>query len=231
MEATGCEGLGVLNDPPEALLKGSVPPGWSVPSPITNYRVEEWKCDRISWGPFERGPIYIMQETTADFTDPDACHPEPRWDRQILESIWFSDAALVDYARTNFSMPASYAEFTSAQMGTPAVTEFQVAWTPPGKEKSTITIDATTNRIDNAGDFLHRLYWWNGEGISYVDYHELMKFSEADSGASYGMFMEPLLWGKYMPRPEYVSRASAHQYEASLTSTFGRFKDAQCNPL
>ncbi|MEA3143989.1 MAG: hypothetical protein QOG31_1313 [Thermoplasmata archaeon] len=152
-------------------------------------------------------------------------------DREILESIWFSDLDLSEYAKKNYAMPAHVANFTLARTDNPATQEFQVTWTPPGGQTSKITYEANALHSDVQGVFPIRDYWWNGQGVSYMDYTETLTYNQYDPQASNGVLAAPLLWAKSMPTPDYATRASTHQFDGSVTTTFGRFKDAQCNPL
>lgn len=224
VEWTACRGVGGLLDGP---FEGNLPPGWqATEQPEDTIAFSVQKCDRASWGPYERGPIYTLFEFHQNFVDPAKCHEgSDVKQRMILESIWFSDPELVAWAK-GFGMTAYQGTFQSNYTALPENgTALSFSWNATNRPRS--DIEYATDSLRNPVSEVNRIYWFNGEGISYWD---LRQDYQGDSigKASKGTMQAPMLWGRAMPRPEFVSYHTGIGDDESMSAHLARFHDVQC---
>lgn len=234
MELTGCEGGGVNLNAPKAIMPGSAPEGWQTnpdtnnPFPLNAAHVELFQCDRISWGPFERGPLYIMTETHVNFTAPESCRQNRTFiDTVILESIWFSDAEVAAFANATFAMKAYFADFNSTFSPVGDVRHWTWTWALPGGQTSEISYYDSGQQINATENPVHREYWDNGPGVSYLEWSQTDSYNILN-GVATGALHDPLLWGRSSPNPQYAAVTASREYDASASSNIARFADNQC---
>jgi hypothetical protein len=197
-------------------------------------RIQPELCDRISWGPFERGPISLVQEWQSNFDDPQKCQEGRKGTRVALESIGFSDPEIANYARQVHGMNAYAANFTFAV--TPATPSgggktWTWTWTPDGAEQSRMTVHDLQLGKNATPTFDHRVYWFNGQGISYMDYTETVEASGILTGPAEGVLAPPMMYGK-TGVAQFTDPGSNLQDHSSFSGTITRFGDSQCeHPL
>ncbi|HUR63887.1 MAG TPA: hypothetical protein VM241_05350 [Candidatus Thermoplasmatota archaeon] len=231
VEWTGCSGFAILLPSLNEIHKGTLIPGWGPnSSPFQQIQLDFYKCERIRWGPFERGPVYMLQEWQANFNEPKKCD-EGAVTRAALESIWFSDSEIADYARSAYGMPAFATNFTFlraplAPAGSPH--DWSLTWTPPGGTTSSVTLHSLEPGFNSTVTYEERLFWFNGQGISYFDMSE--RYERSDVGADHadGILAPPMMWGRDGPTSQFVTRNANLQGSASVTAKISRFGDVEC---
>lgn len=226
IELSGCDGLVIALAGPAALYPGSVPPGWESGEAVTTVHVEAERCQRLSWGPFERGPIDILQEWHEGFAAPGTCSDPSRYDLDLmLQSIWFSDPEVAAYARDAHGMPALAATFGRAEQDLGAVRRWTWSWSVPGHPESRVEFDEgpETNRTT---EVVQRVFWPDGGGVGFLD--ESVSYEGKDlSRLAAGTLQAPLLHGRAMPEPGFAAPATREAH-ASASATIARFRDTAC---
>jgi len=232
IEWTGCTGSDVILDGANAVWKGNTPPGWgqNPTSPLQGMVSAAWKCDRISWGSFERGPIYMMQEWQTNFDDPVSCQQNGTYqNRWVMESIWFSDPDVAAYAHQVYGLTTYAANFTFQQTptvpGGPTDT-WAWTWTPKEGSESTFTLHYDEPPLSQ-GKTIDRIFWYNGQGISYMDLTSNYKKGAAYDPAQ-GNFPAPMMWGQYGPTSQFVEAQAFAEIDGSLSASIARFGDMGC---
>jgi hypothetical protein len=192
-----------------------------------------YSCNRVAWGPFERGPIYVMQEWHGYFTAPESCLTNHTGlvARRVLESIWFSDSQVADYAKSVYGMPAYFANFTSTALDVGgAASQYTWTWSTNGSAPSHVTYNEPQYPMNETVTLGYRLFWYSGIGVSYMDWYDTSDARSVSSFTPMGTFAPPMMWGSYGPTPDFVMpRGGNLEGKASLKSTIFRFGDTECN--
>lgn len=229
IEWTGCQGALMGLDGPSEVYAGSVPPGWDSSEPLNTIQLRIDKCERVSWGRFERGPVYTIQEWHGDFVAPATCREEGKYDlRTMLESIWFSDPDLAAHAREAHGMPAHAAEFGFAEADVGGATEVTWTWVMPGQAGSRLVFLDLGGELDRTYEFVHRVYWPNGFGVSFMDFGETYASDVLDAVSAHGELQAPLLHGRSMPAAEFASAQVTREDHGAASAAISRFKDDAC---
>jgi hypothetical protein len=226
---TGCHGGTVNVYGPSRLYPSSAPAGWEPAAEgVTTIRVGLLQCDRVSWGPFERGPVFIAQEWRDDFRAPDACRGDASELRFLLESIWFSDAELAEHARAAHGMPAHEGIFgVAAGAGGEEWT-----WGPRGETPSSLTFPERANAAgDRTDTLLRRLYWAEGDGVAALDLRYSSSGDSLDHGLAAGFLHPPTLYGRATPSPAFVSARAGLVHGVEATGQILHFEDVRCERL
>lgn len=232
---SSCTGLGIGIETPAPLVNGARPLGWEKSADILNAAITDLyytviQCERVSWGSFERGPVFTMMERHNDFEAPEKCREDAGQLRVIVQSIWFSDPDLVEFARTRFGMPAFLGEF-GFNFSTTASAQMSIwTWKLPGGNVSEMSFPSRDDALLNTAEPVWRQYWIDGEGVSYMDLNEHFQTPEPAPGAAYGRLPSPMLWGQSMPEDSFFTPDRADQkLEASYSASISRFGDLECN--
>jgi hypothetical protein len=248
MEWTDCEGARLDEFLPTVFAPGHAPEGWQnltvlppdpmgrPPLPYNDIGLELWKCQRIAWGTFERGPVYALVETHGNFDEPAVCHATGDATlRRILESIWFSDADLAAFAASAYNMTAYAATFGLDESLVGPAHMRTWSWAAPGFPMSSFLHPSLDHGQDLnlTGPSTYRLYWDNGPGVSYMDYRPTVTTDQADLLLlATGELAPPTMHGNAMAAQglpnAFLSPQSVRQYDADVTADFARFRDNQC---
>jgi hypothetical protein len=222
---SGCDGAGAILYGPAALYPSSAPAGWGPgATPVVDLRISLLECARVSWGPFERGPVLIAQEWRDDFRAPAACAGRGSELRFILESIWFSDPHLAGHA-AGLGMPAGAAEFTRTLDGA----RHGWAWGPPGHEPSRATFaeaPASRQRVD---EFARRLLWADGAGVGALDLRTTSLSDQADPYLAAGALRPPTLYGRAHAVPDFASAPAGLVLGLEAAGVLTRYGDSACS--
>src|SRR5687768_6705507 len=138
-EGTNCVGSGVRASAPIGTFAATLPPGWEAsPDQVTsNLNTILYRCERLSWGGFER-PAYLLWEGhLGDFVPPEACN-EDGTVQYILANQGFDHPGLVAQTR-GLGMPSFGAGFNLSLDETPAATAWRWSWTAEGQPESSLT--------------------------------------------------------------------------------------------
>jgi hypothetical protein len=231
-EWTACEGLGIGVDMATPLFDAPRPTGWSA-STDTNAALgvlgyDILRCERVSWGVFERGPIYIMREDHNDFEPAGDCGEGDFTQGLVLSAIWFSDAEIAQYAHDRFGMPAQTAVIEIAITPAPAGQQVRATWSLPGGQVSEANF-YDDQQFDSTFNPNWRVFWGAGPGVGYLDLSMTYHTPQESPGVAYGTLASPMLYGMSMPDPTFVTFGqtdSIHQGTAS--GEISMFSDSEC---
>jgi hypothetical protein len=90
-----------------------------------------------------------------------------------------------------------------------------------------VTVIDTAAGFNATPTFNWRLFWFNGEGISYLDFSETYERSDLGTGPASGTLAAPFLWGRSGPS-QFISTQDNFEDHASLSASISRFGDMQC---
>jgi len=225
----GCSGATATVRSPHPLPATGVPAGWEGDgNPLHSVRVTVLECVRVSWGPFERGPVSLVMEWRDDLQPPPACMANVGT-HLVLASIGFSDPELATYAKGTAGMPAGLAAFASQEVPVGPVAQREWRWGPPGAAPSLLAVPA-------AGDFpfwdeqLHRLHWADGDGVSRLDLRYNYTTGSVDPKGAWGELRPPMLYGQANPVAAFASTSAGRLEGLEAQGTVERFGDPQCGP-
>jgi hypothetical protein len=168
---TSCDGFVMILDGPNALYPGRPVADWgqNPNSPDNEMQHQVLRCERISWGPFERGPVYVIQEWQGNFDLPDSCRGSNNGNR-ALESIWFSDPDIARFAHDAYGMNAYSGTFSSDVESIGTSLKWTWTWANGTNAASRVTVYDPALGFNETIPYLYRVYWGNGVGVSYMDY-------------------------------------------------------------
>ena len=224
-----CTGLGITQDGPQAVYKGNPPPGWEEPAtaPTNSIYTVLYKCERVSWGQFERGPIYSLMEWDGNLDNPTSCGGGNVDDRGVLESIWFSDPELVAFAKSTYAMPAYLGSFSLNRTDGPEGREIRWTWAADGNEPSDALIVNPTLEHNFTVKTGSRLFWYNGQGVSRLDFWRHYEEDQIESAVSVGTMQPPMMWATQGPTGRFMATSATHGHE-SMNATLVRYNDLEC---
>lgn len=185
---------------PGAVFPGRVPPAWPAigPGAVSEVVLEYSHCERINWGPFERGPIDFMTEDFDGFMVPDACKTNSTATKfMILESLWIGDSEIVAWAKARFPLlPIVQGHFnlTSTPLAGPLV-----RWRIDISHEAgpVAEIDWTSGALSHRLSFSERLLVANDTRVMAMDWHEEYVTDEGQPvPAQTGTVAPPLLYGQ-----------------------------------
>jgi hypothetical protein len=160
--------------------------------PLYSMGLYGYECERISVGPFERGPIHIIWDghDNADFPADCILNETGFQVESVLNVFLVDDPELASYFRQTYELPATY---SAIQVDASAsVTPRQLTWRwQSGQQTSEIHLvdDGTSTSPDNTGD---RIYWQRGNGIGRMDFIQ-DAFSPDIGRLGYGTLYPPML--------------------------------------
>lgn len=224
-----CVGAGLQIVAPQAIYRGNPPhPSWEedANAPTNAFRVILARCERIAWGQFERGPIFVLLEWDGNLNNPSSCGGGDVQERGALDSIWFSDPELVQFAKDAYQMPAHLGTFTYDSTQGPEGREIRWTWATAGNEPSdTLLVDPQPDQLGDveAGS---RLFWSNGQGVNRMDFWRSYQQDQFEVGAT-GTMQPPMLWATQGPVKEYAATAGNHAQQ-SMNATLVRYGDLEC---
>jgi hypothetical protein len=223
---TDCVGftLDVLLPGPAA--RGERPPGWAPPrTPSTHVAVDGLRCQRVSLGPLERGPVHLVLESHTNAQPPAACLDglPGAARRAVLATALADDDGLVAALRAR-GVPASFAEVSEDGVGGDAPAQAHSwSWrngTAAASDASSVTVpgDAATQPEDG----LQRLFWTAGGGLGRLDL-SVTRLGAIGPRVGTGSFQPPMLLGG-------VSAAgpAAWSPQEDVAGAFVRYLDPSC---
>ena len=221
----GCtEGLWSEATAPYALIPVAPPKGWQPDSTQTvSIQLLLYKCERISIGPYSRGPVFIMLEAVSGGEPPSACQQGHPNGNPVLNKVWLSDSDVASYMKGQFNLPAEYAEINLTLTTVGPVIQQRWTFGLPGQQPSDLNETHVSPR-DGTGDHGHRYFWVNqAGGITYADFNETWHTAGFDAGHTVGIIREPLLWGKIG-----IWEGEGRVFNTSVAADFAQFEDMQC---
>lgn len=227
LRLTDCVGVAVrFIWPADSAPAGAeVPPGWETAEAMaTDHLVQLTQCQRISVGPFERGPVNVLLELHDKIAPPEACLDfggQDYSDVQVLRKIWVDDPEIVSYLTASAGMPALYGEFTFAPSPTGGTGVFTWDWGVPGQAHSTLAY-SRVDTVPGGSASTARIFWHNGQAAFLMDLHEEEDRPAVSTLNAVAVLKAPMMH----PLPEFgaasgiYSLVDAGAYEAAL-QTFG----------
>ena len=211
---------------PNGFFATARPAGWGPGNnPLTALDYFLYHCQRVSVGPFERGPVVFMLEAHTDGEPPAACqqgHPNGNF---IVNRLWINDADVAAYLKSTFGLPAENAAMGFQQTTTGVLVENHWTFGVPGQQAS----DLTTRRVlsnDSYAPQQTRYFWHDSRvnGTSYMDVDETWHYSQGDPQVVNGTIHDPLLYGKV---GSFLSRGIQF-VDTDVSAQVIQFRDTQC---
>jgi hypothetical protein len=229
---SACSGLGLGLVMPTPLFDAPRPRDWSASQDNSavagSLLYAILTCERVSWGPFERGPVALMLEWHNDFEAPAKCAEGDFMGGMILSALWFDDADLASYARDQFGMPAQVAEIDYTISPTADLQTAHATWKLPGGELSEAFMH---ERLDFmfTDETNWRVFWDNGVGVSYFNIHLEYDTPQESLGVAYGTLAPPMLYGTNMPDSRFETAGQTDlMLDGDVSAEISRFGDLQC---
>lgn len=239
--AEGCSGFAL-----DARLAGRhprahVPEGWATQQGASRVRLQGWVCERLAWGPFERGPVRFVLETHNQQVTPVACRQADRLtDLEVLQSMWIDDVDVAAYLHAE-GLPAQAAAIdVQEDEAADGVTVLQWTWGPSGM--ATVQLLAPDGSVP-ATEQARRLFWDDGARITSMDVVATWSAPGTAAGpgelvgrsAAVGEFAPPMLLGDGpLPgdRRGSPATAPANAFDAAQwRGTLQHYGDLQCAPV
>jgi hypothetical protein len=209
---------------------GRTPPGWEPdPTQDDRYLFMMNRCERVSIGPFERGPATFLLEVHSAVNAPKACTEFNAGfeDMEVLLGLWVDDRDLAAYLAQAFGLPAEFAEFSlqAAPQGDGQTQQW--TWSAGGQE-STLTA-YRPGGDEGLSPYLERVVWHNETGVSFLDLHDddVIPFTVSPPAA--GVLAPPMNYAQGTARP-YAGLVSVWN-EGDHYGPIFRFGDMECKTL
>lgn len=214
-------------DYPFPLAETAVPAGWEPRQDVTNVDLGVLRCQRISTGPFERGPISLAlnYHNAAEF--PDQCQQGDFGVLRVLHGLWVNDTEVAAWLHQAYGMPAFSAVFSYTENVVLGDTTKTWQITPDGAATSEIVMDDPEQ--ENLGSALSvtRLFWPNAiGGVSYYNFADDHTIDNVASPAR-GRLASPFL-NNIFGVEDFVSARAAIYRDVGISGPIVQFKDTQC---
>jgi hypothetical protein len=186
-----------------------------------------YECNRISIGPFERGPIRIVTDGHDKADIPLACKATVKGGshQAILNTFLVNDSMVADYLAATYGLPATYAQIQNQAQAAGALVQHAWTWTPPGLSASTVMIFDDGQAQSN--DISDRFYWQRGAGIGILDFVYTRQGPTFTNRAAYGTMQPPMLLAS-QPQGLFISSSADYYPSLSGEGIIRLYKDAQC---
>lgn len=198
---------------------GARPAGWpAAPDtrPTTSVVVQALRCQRISVGPLERGPVHLAFDAHNNARGPARCGA-PDGLAPVVGTVWTDDAGLAAYLRDAYAVPAfvSPIEEASTELGAGRWSEW--SWGPADARSSLGVLS------DSLQQGLHgslQAFWPAGQGVGRLDLDWSASVSTNPRPVQ-GAMRPPMLAGDFTGLGYWYDG-----YEAS--GTLALFRDSGC---
>jgi hypothetical protein len=220
-----CVGIDTLRLASSELVGASPPPSWGPgPTPVTELRIEISNCERLSLGPFERGPIYFLVEIHDNREPPESCRNGEYTSSEVITQVWVDDGEVADYLQNVLGLPAKLAKFHRDDQLAGDLNRTTWHFEIEGFEPS--YLDAVRpSASPTPGTYLYRRFWVNEVGgISYMDFETKFQRTSRDSVAT-GIVSDPFL---HMPGDTSFVGTESTLDSGSIIAPITRFGDLKC---
>jgi len=196
LNLTGCTGVaGSTPLLPDAASPARPPAGWEPkPTGTSAVGVMAFRCERIGWGAFERGPVGLVADLHGRFAAPERCLAglEPGAGPRLLVRLVVDDAGLADALVREFGLPAEPGAVAVGQTSSGALTRTTWTWSVAGGPSSELAFDSEDGDASAAPV---RLLWTTGEdaGVGAMD---LTPSQASLPSVGAGHMAEPMLGAK-----------------------------------
>lgn len=195
MEWTDCLAFAATATGPAAIYPyPPEPPGWDGPGipGFNQHYLHAAYCERVQWGPYERGPVFTLFELTSGFLGPESC-VEGEYNRYShLGTLWISDPEIAAYANKTLGIPVHVAEYELEDLVVGGLLQRTWQWGLKGQPKSELTMSELDGE-SYASTFGERIFWMNGTTISYLDLRQNYEVPTFQQYAAYGRMETPMV--------------------------------------
>lgn len=169
------------------------PSGWEDPHvPGANeHHLHASYCERVQWGPYERGPVFTLFEAVAGSLTPDSCLEGEvnRWGH--FATLWISDAEIAAYANQTLGVPVFAADFRLDETSVGTAVERKWIWSLPGNPSSELAMIESDGESPSTS-FVERIFWINGTGISFLDLNKRYELPMNQARVGHGHLEAPM---------------------------------------
>jgi hypothetical protein len=226
----GCTGLGGTLSYYGNIVdvdKGRRPAGWESDAQEDHrYFFTANRCERVSVGNFERGPIHFVYEAHGGVEPPQTCfdYGEEPDDIKVLIGFWVDDPELGRFLQETYAMPIVIGTMSLEVLDQGEQDLHRWTW-------STGSDDSTMAALYVAGDpgtptYLDRLAWKTGDGVTMLDMKSEKTVSYNTPPAVTGVLAPPMAFGDGLPRP--FTGAGDVWIDGSYNGPFTSFGDTAC---
>jgi hypothetical protein len=224
-----CEGWQSGSLPfPRSVGPGQGPPEWAPTDPAlptSSVLMVGYRCERISLGPFERGPLHLVLDVHDHADIPQACRDGSPTGAVafVLSSLWVDDAEVAAVLNQTHGMPARLAEVQATQAGATAVRTW--TWGPKGQPPSTLTFADGGDRQPTVPSNL-LLLWQRGAGIGGLALFAQREATRVEPPA-YGTLQPPMVLAS-LPLGAFAGTVKPVTTPA-IDGSFHAFRDHACS--
>ena len=231
-----CYGIGVFTYwPARTGPAGSeVPPSWedtpaTSPGATSHYSLQLNRCERVSIGPFERGPVTFLVEghDQADFPADCITSDGHLNGVSVLAAVWVDDEAIADWLSDRYGVPTHVASFQPINETTAGVRDIGWRWSVEGQAESVLHFPLVSEEHPRIQP-TYRWLFHNGTSVTAMDwsddYHPFTDFSLGVH--MYGTLESPTVYARMGVTP-FVGRGDAAE-DGAFSVDFKRFGDLEC---
>lgn len=206
-------------------------PGWEesvTPDGELHYRART--CERVSVGPFERGPVNLFYETHNNRRVPGPCAEGEYANTGVLQTIWLDDAEIADYLRTVYLMPAQFASISLTKVDAGMTIDFLWTVELPGSESSELVYRHIPDNDYGQREYPSFRYFWASapDAVSYMDTKtETHTVGEEEPTVVEGTLKPPLLYTN-LGMERFVAYGGGG-IDGYVHGEIHLFKDTQCS--
>lgn len=179
LQMTNCTSWYALAEFPVGAGPGQTPPGWSPPSPtslVTTVADFGYHCNRVSVGPYERGPVNLLFDTHNNASFPGNCTSNPQGGSGstsflVMAALFIDDSDIAGFLKSRYGIPAQVATFSMSDQPIGGATVHRWGWASPQGKPSSLTIydDQKYATVTNTFD---RFFWPRNDGIGVLEVDE-----------------------------------------------------------
>lgn len=188
------------------------------------------ECNRISWGPFERGPIRLLFELHDRLNPPGNCTNHDGTDGfislWILNSLWIDDEELANYLKVTYDLPTIFAQMSVKDDLQSGIGTQVWSWNEPGKPSSQVTYYVANSVNATDVPYTDRMYWYNETTLSYVNLRIVANVDQVNPGITPGTMQPPMLY-TYNGMTSYIGTGQKFD-SMELSANLKRYGDFKC---
>lgn len=210
------------------LDRGATPPGWESDLPDNSmYIFLVNLCERVSIGPFERGPATFIMEMHWGNEPPEACQQfEPSYEQAAtLLSIWVDDPDIAGLLRDELQMPVVLGTVASSTASQNDVELQTWTWQAEGQDASSLVV-GHPGGSETRGNPVDRIAWHNGTGVQFMDLAQEKLLPDKAVPTGQGTLAPPMRYASQDATP-FAGLASVWK-DGDFYGPIYRFGDLEC---
>ncbi len=225
---TGCSGGNTGFIWPESTGPGDTPPGWegqadgAFGSTVGIFLVE---CERLSWGPFERGPIRMVWELHDRFRAPAKCSEGNYTLMWVLASMWFDDKDVAKYVGETYGAPTQYSPIDVRYANASIRHEATWTWGLEGHPASSLAF-AQFDSPPNGVRIVDEIAWAHNTTVTLLTLDTISHNVQGQQVLAPGEMHYPMLYAQ-TGQTDYLGTAD-YWDSVELSATIRQFGDLQC---